>query len=360
MIAYLNPIATGILMSLLLIYLAFIPLLIHQYRRYGAVKLRGSIVTASFITYMITAWFMTVLPLPSIEAVESMKVIQPNFRPFLLIHTFLSESGFSWARPGTWLHSLRSSSFYTVAFNIVLTIPFGIYMRQYFKLTLPFVALTGFLLSFFYEATQFSGLYGIYPKAYRFADVDDLMVNTLGAVLGYFLAGCLSRFLPNPSKDKTIVTDEASLFRRILSFIVDSIFIGILFELSRAVIYSLGVPKDFDFQLYLAFEAIVFLVFPMLNKKKQTFGMCLLKLRLTDHVGQQAKASRVLLHNLLVGMWYHFLRGMQEILPGNNWIYQILQVLLLLCICIMIIKSLSKRKLCYFWEPMLNAYIKAL
>jgi glycopeptide antibiotics resistance protein len=328
---YINPIATGILMSLLLIYLAFIPLLIHQYRRYGAIKLRGNIVTASFIVYMITAWFMTILPLPSFEAVEAMKAIKPNFRPFLFIHTFLSSSGFSWVRPGTWLLSLKSASFYTVAFNIVLTIPFGVYMRQYFKLSLPFVALSGFLLSFFYEATQLSGLYGIYPKAYRFADVDDLIVNTLGSVLGYFLSGCLRRFLPDPSKDKPILTGEAGLFRRILSFMVDSILIGILFEVCRAVIYSLGVPKVFDFPLYLTFEVAVFLVLPMLTKRKQTLGMCFLRLHLTDHNGQPAKTSSILLHNLLVGMWYHFIRGAGEILQGSNWIYQILQLLLLLC-----------------------------
>lgn len=356
--AYINPIATGILLSLLLIYLAFIPLLIHQYRRYGAIKVRGSIVMSSFIVYMITAWFMTVLPLPSIEAVESMKVIQPNFRPFLFIHTFLNSTDFSVVRPGTWLYSLKSASFYTVAFNVVLTIPFGVYLRQYFKLTLPFVALGGFLLSFFYEATQLSGLYGIYPKAYRFADVDDLIINTLGAVLGYFLAGFLSRFLPNLSKDKPVVTGEASLFRRILSYMVDTILIGILFEVTQAVIYSLGIPKVYDFPLYLAFEAIVFLVLPMLGKRKQTPGMYFLKLHLTDHVGQPAKTSAILLHNLLVGMLYHFVRGVHDILPGNNWIYQIFQLFIFLCFMIMLIKSISKRRACYFWESKLNAYIK--
>lgn len=42
-------------------------------------------------------------------------------------------------------------------------------------------------LSLVFELTQLSGLFGLYPRPYRLADVDDLMTNTLGGMVGYWL-----------------------------------------------------------------------------------------------------------------------------------------------------------------------------
>ncbi|WP_054750407.1 VanZ family protein [Ruminiclostridium josui] len=207
---YINPIALGILVSLLIIYLLFIPLFVHQFRRHGTLKIRRNIVIASFIIYMITAWFLTILPLPSMQAVREMKQIIPNYRPFLFITTFLNESGFILTKPKTWYSAILSPSCFTVVFNVFLTIPFGVYLKKYFKLPLAAVAILGFLLSLFYEVTQYTGLYGIYPKAYRLADVDDLIVNTFGAVVGYLLTRFIDHILPNIEKDKRVIKKEAS------------------------------------------------------------------------------------------------------------------------------------------------------
>lgn len=356
---YLNPIALGIMVSLLIIYLAFIPILIQEYRKYGTLRMRGNLVVASFILYMITAWFMTILPLPSIEAVKNMKPIQPNFRPFLFVETFVSSNpGFALTNPKTWVAAMRSSSFFTVAFNVVLTIPFGVYLRKYFKLSLLWVAVLGFFLSLFYETTQYTGLYGFYPQAYRFPDVDDLIVNTLGAVVGYFFTGCIDRILPNPAKDSGIKTEKASLFRRLLALIVDSVVINVIFYLSKVVIYRNAVHSEWDLIMFLASEAIVFLLVPLLTKNKQTIGMIVLRISLKNEKGQCPKTSNVLLHNLFVGMWIHFIHGMKGMLPIYA-IEMILQLLYIIWISMMIFKSIRKRKVCYYWEPWFDTYIKA-
>ena len=57
-----------------------------------------------------------------------------------------------------------------------------------------------FIKFVFFELTQLSGLYFIYPRGYRLCDVDDLILNTLGGLIGYFVPGILIRFLP--SKDE--------------------------------------------------------------------------------------------------------------------------------------------------------------
>jgi len=74
----------------------------------------------------------------------------------------------------------------------------------------------GFLLSLFYEATQFTDVWGIYLHAFRFADVDDLIVNTLGAAFGFYFGGLLDKLLPDPLKDKTLKTEQVGLLRIIV------------------------------------------------------------------------------------------------------------------------------------------------
>ncbi len=358
MSVYLSPIVVGIMLSLFIIYLSFIPILIHQYRRYGTLRIRRNIVTASFIVYMITAWFMTILPLPSFETVREMAPIHPNFKPFLFVKTFLENSGFVLTQPGTWLSSMRSSSFFTVAFNVVLTIPFGVYLRKYFKLSLFKAAVLGLLLSLFYETTQYTGLYGIYPKAFRFADVDDLIINTLGAVIGYFFERWIDRLLPNPVKDRTIITEKASLFRRLLYLLVDSAVISVLFELSRVAIYWNVKHKEWDLVIFLLSDIIVFLILPLLTKNKQTIGMWAMNLTVKDKIGQKAKTNRILLHNLLVGVWFNFIFGIQGKLPSYG-LETLLGLLFSLMLLAMLIKSLLERKPCYYWEPWLNTYLRA-
>jgi len=356
---YLNPITIGIMVSFLIIYLAFIPTLVHQYRKYGTLKLRSNIVIASFIIYMITAWFMTILPLPSIEDVRAMKSIQPNIRPFLFVDTFLKSSGFVLTRPGTWFAAIGSSSFFTVAFNIVLTIPFGVYLRKYFRFRLPWVAVSGLFLSLFYEMTQYTGLFGIYPKAYRFADVDDLIVNTLGAVTGYFFAGCLDRLLPDPSKDDRKATEEAGLMRRALFLLVDSVAINLLFELSRVGIYWNVRHRDWDTAIFLAAEAVVFLLVPLVTRRRQTVGMFFLNLYLINKEGQYAKTSRAMLHNCFAGLWLHTVFTITGVVKGYSLLYILFQMLFLIWLFALLIRSLLQRRPCYFWEPWFNTYLKS-
>ena len=78
-----------------------------------------------------------------------------------------------------------------------MTVPFGIYMRYYFQCDLRKTIMLSFVLSLFFELTQLSGLYFIYPGSYRLFDVDDLLLNTLGGLVGYALAGPIARMLPS-------------------------------------------------------------------------------------------------------------------------------------------------------------------
>ena len=87
----------------------------------------------------------------------------------------------------------------------------------------------GLLTSFVIEAAQGTGLFGIYPYAYRTADVNDLMYNTAGAALGWWAAALLGRILPPGAlADEDEVTHEPGFIRRCVAFWLDTTLVGIV------------------------------------------------------------------------------------------------------------------------------------
>lgn len=85
---------------------------------------------------------------------------------------------------GTWIAALKAPTVIQPVFNIFLTLPFGFYMKYYFQRSWKQTILLTFCLSLFFELTQLSGLYGFYPRPYRLFDVDDLLLNTTGGIVG--------------------------------------------------------------------------------------------------------------------------------------------------------------------------------
>lgn len=361
---YINPIANGIAVSLLILYVALVPALIYQYRKYGTFRVRSNLVTASFVVYMITAFFMTLLPLPSIEAVKNAAPVPANFRPFLFVQTFLEQSGFVWNKTDTWFRALRSASFYTVAFNLLLTMPFGVYLRKYYNQSLIKVALLGFLLSLFYEATQFTGVWGIYPHAFRYADVDDLMINTLGAMLGYWAGGAIGRLLPDPGKDAAVYTEHAGLLRRLLALSIDSFLVGFLFDFLCVFAFILMGQRQAWMEVRLRFVSvgIVFILPAFASKKRRTVGMAVLALTLKDKTGERARGTSVALRGALIGFWSNlalFLSGQDAQMPffifGQVFLFAFYWGFL----AVMLVLAIKNRQITYFWEKPLNAYVKA-
>lgn len=259
----------------------------------------------------------------------------------------------------TWLGAIASSSFYTVAFNVVLTIPFGVYLRKYFHQKLHGVIFWGFLLSLFYEATQFTGVWGIYPHAFRFADVDDLVVNTAGAVLGYFAGGLLDKLLPDPAKDKILHVEHAGLPRRLLALFMDSIIVNVLFEILRVTVLLLTGSKQnlIDMALYAVSSSAVFVLLPFVSKKKQTLGMSMLKLSFEDKNGELPRISGMLLHSVWIGLWLNLVPGLMGMVQSNG-IIMVLQMFMLVPLIVIIFASVKNKRITYFWENCFDIYIK--
>lgn len=196
---YFVAIKTALFLFPVIALLFTIPFMLRQYHIYGSIHKVRVLIIYSFIFYLLIIYFLVILPLPKIEDV----FYKPNMIrliPFSFVLDFFRETSFVFTNPKTYIKALTEPCFYTVVFNIFMTIPFGMYLRYYFKCNLKKTVLFSFLLSLFFELTQLTGLYFLYPYPYRIFDVDDLIMNTLGGVLGYFLVGTI-RFLL-PSRDK--------------------------------------------------------------------------------------------------------------------------------------------------------------
>lgn len=221
--SYFVSIKTAILVFPLIALLFSVPFVLHQYHKYGSINPLRFLIVYSFILYMITIYFLVILPLPNRDEV----VFKPNMVKLItfgFIKDIMNESSFVLNNPATYIKALKEPCFYTVVFNILMTIPFGMYLRYYFKCNLKKTAWISFLLSLFFELTQITGLYFIYSHPYRVFDVDDLIMNTLGGIIGYFIMGIIDNFLPTRDDiDKESFKDGETVsgFRRITVFVFD-------------------------------------------------------------------------------------------------------------------------------------------
>ena len=323
---YAEAIKTAILIFPLIAFLFTLPFILHQYHKYGAIHKFRTLIIYSFILYMITIYFLVILPLPSISDVTKPDKIM-NLIPFSFVDDFINKSSFIINDPSTYLTALSSSAFYVAAFNILMTIPFGMYLRYYFKFSFKKVFFFSFCLSLFFELTQLSGLYFIYPYPYRLFDVDDLILNTLGGVLGYFIMGIVDNFLPTRDeidKQAKELGKTVSGLRRITLFFLD-MFIFVIFT----IFVSIFTKKA----IYISF--VIYYVLIPYFKNNQTLGGKFLNVKLEF---PNKKLIRLTLRIIFIYVYYFILvyfLGIGSIatisyLNLNTFISFILYVLVLL------------------------------
>lgn len=291
---YLIPIkAAFILFPFIAVFITF-PYMIFQYRKYGSIPWMRSLILYSFILYMLCMYLLIILPFPSKEEVLNATGPVTQLLPLQFIKDFLKETVFVIGEPNTWLPAIKQNCFLQVIFNILLFVPFGIYARYYFGYNWKKVFLFSFLLSLFFELTQLSGLYGIYPRAYRLFDVDDLFLNTSGGMIGFFIEPIFGRLLPSRKILDEIAYRKGknvSIMRRILAFIIDSVIIGLITVLAS---FAAG---GMYFILVLYFT------------KGYTPGLWILRIRIADKKGNAPSLWQAVIRNgiLYYGMLVPFL-----------------------------------------------------
>ena len=192
--AYLDVIMNALLVFPLMAVIFTLPYIIYNYRKYGSVFSMRILIVYSFVLYLLCAYFLVILPLPSMQEVELMSGPSTQLIPLHFLADIVKETPSD--QPFSFFSLLHNRALLQMLFNIMMTIPFGIYLRYYFRCSFRKCVLYTFMLSLFFELTQLSGLYFIYPRSYRLFDVDDLLGNILGGIIGYGIIQPFLRLLP--------------------------------------------------------------------------------------------------------------------------------------------------------------------
>lgn len=283
--AYSIPIKFAIITFPFIAFILTIPFLIYQYRKYGAIPILKSIIFYSFILYMITAYYMVMLPLPSIEYVKKLNTPYTQLVPFQFIKDITATVSFDVANLKDIINIFSHSTIYVVVFNFILTLPFGVYLKYYFNKKWYQTIIYSFLFSLFFELTQLSGLYGIYPRPYRLFDVDDLIVNTAGGFFGHLITPLLTIFLPTQKELESISYkkgEKVTILRRIFAFLIDIFFITIINVIVSILLYS---SKAFFYSGLISI-LIYYICVPLIGNGK-TIGKKILRIDITSINGNK-------------------------------------------------------------------------
>lgn len=334
MSGYASNIVFGFLSFPLIAALITLPYLIYQYRKFGSIPWLRTFIVYSFVFYLLVAYYMVILPLPASHTAVVPYAAVPQLVPFNFVKVFLDGTSATLNDPSTWKSLLHDPNVYEAFFNVLLLVPLGMYLRYYLRRTWWQTLLIGFATTLFYELSQLTGLWGIYAHPYRLFDVDDLMLNTLGAMVGFWLVGPALRSLP----DIRLINEEArtagvraSATRRALSFFIDCLIAGMATLLVSAIAAFLGIPDAFAFSdpsggaapLWVGRASLLlfFIVVPLLTHG-QTLGQKLLRLRIVRHDASPARwyhyVARYGLLYLFIVIPFAALTGIVELNPSNT------------------------------------------
>lgn len=178
-----TPGVIAVLIGAVIAVLCFVPFVFVSFRRRGTVTFWRSVGWAALLVSSIAIITYTTLPAP--ETLDySCRGTQLD--PLGDVRAILAEQ----ADGGS---ILANAALQVVVFNVVFFMPLGFLLRAMFRWGVGRAALLGLAVSLFVETTQLTGIWGLYPCAYRLFSVGDLMTNTTGAVLGSLVALVLLR-----------------------------------------------------------------------------------------------------------------------------------------------------------------------
>lgn len=218
--------------------LLFVPFVALSYRRRGGLSSWRIVGWGALLVYSLAIWSYTLLPVPDAAGYSCAGMQLDPLQALTDIRSFDTDGPRA---------LLTNPAVLQLAFNVLLFMPLGFLLRTLFTRGAVVATIAGFGVSLLVEFTQFTGIWGLYPCAYRLFDVDDLIANTLGALLGSLAAIAFVRRRgteAEPARASAITS-----WRRLLGMLCDWLFIVVLGSTAavawRALqLYVLDVPFD--------------------------------------------------------------------------------------------------------------------
>ncbi|CAM3323457.1 VanZ family protein [Vagococcus fessus] len=189
---HIKPIIMLVAGYLIIATVLIVPRIIRQYRHSGSIKFSKKATIMTLVIYLIVTYIVVSLPIHNDyqEKLAIEGVGRAQLRPFEILKALRGSSEEAWV----------VSAFYQMIFDTLMMVPLGIYyyvLTQKEKKSWLKIAGIGFLVSLFFELSQLTGIFGLQAKPIRLFNVDDLWLNTLGAIIGYGLAPGLLFFMPD-------------------------------------------------------------------------------------------------------------------------------------------------------------------
>lgn len=320
MSSYIEPIRFALIVFPFLALAISSVFFIYEYRKYGTFILTRAIVLYSFVFYLLCAYFLVILPLPTKEAVAQMTGPKMELHLFATWEHFRQNTVLVLSDPSTYLPAMRQSVFLEPVFNLLLIVPFGIYLRYYFHFSFIKTVIASFCLSLFFELTQLSGLYFIYPRPYRLFDVNDLLTNTLGGALGFIIEPVFTFMLPTRARMDEISYEKGktvSLTRRLVAYLIDWGFLSVLtFIITLLLQAAFKIGSITSSGGWIFIEVILyFMLVPYLTNGR-TLGKKIVRIKIVADDN-----SKLSFKSLFVRYAYLYF-----IFYGLSWISQLLQI----------------------------------
>lgn len=269
-----------------------------QYRRFGHFRGWPALVSASIVLYASSLVAFTLFPLPNFAGNYCAKHAERshlNLQPLASLDDVTA-----YATDHSLLQTLTSGVFLQVFFNVVFFIPLGIYVSYRYRRGIGVALLASFGVSLAIETTQGTAIWGLAPCAYRLADVDDLITNTSGGLLGWFIGVALVRILPDARPVR--VPDDAppTRRRRALGFVLDLWTYVLLSTLGILSLAALGMPQPQTiaerWPVNVAATFALFVILPLLRRDRAGPGRIAVHLALvrTSDPGQSGGVLAVI------------------------------------------------------------------
>ncbi|MFI6927462.1 VanZ family protein [Nonomuraea spiralis] len=280
---YLTQARIALLLAPLAIALLLLPFVSRQYGRFGHIGRWSGFVTAALVLYACGVVAFTLFPLPEVTpdfCATRQSLAAPRWQPLSSIQDVLRENA------GRGLPAaLYSRSVLQIVFNVALFVPLGFFLRYRQRLGVARTLAISFAGSLAIELTQLTGLWGLYPCAYRLFDLDDLIINTAGAGLGWALAGPAARLLPGPWPKPRQDLAPPTAARLALAMLLDGVVwffaspvFGLLFVQAHRLVTGGPMPDDALLRdvlpglSYAMTGLVLFVLFPVLRGDGATPG----------------------------------------------------------------------------------------
>lgn len=205
--AFSGPFKLAVSLWPLASFVLTLPVLAVVYHRRGRITLASLAWSYLAVLYVLGLACFTCYPLPEGTSGPGITYgVAPQLDPLAFVGDIRRDG-------------LRAA--FQVVANVALFVPLGYMLSYGLRWGAGAVTLSGFAVSLLIECSQLTGLFGLYPYAYRTFDVDDLAANTLGAVCGLLCAKVVSRVVGRGAYVEPTVTHDPGFVRRCVAAVID-------------------------------------------------------------------------------------------------------------------------------------------